>query len=309
MVWWLAVAILHALLFVPHPRDYHSAVVDQLSPETSVLVLGTSHVMFGLVPDRFGPDAVVVSAGAMNFESMELVAEYALARAPNIQTALIECDILPLRVDTLSKYNGDFSSLYALGVGLNDLPRNPYWKLKQALRESRGLYPIFFMPRMNPRGWLWSRRWKGEKQQGQSMQMLTGRGKLEGQVHEGNDGRVVVGFHRADMRPDYSNENTAALMRMIRHLESQGIQVVLFRLPHHTTYLQAQPEEWEQQIRALVASIHSEFPRIPYGDFKADPEYGDADFADGHHLNGQGAERFSDQLDAWLAPLLRQEGP
>jgi len=305
LVWALAIFLLHTLVFVPHPRTSHSASLDQLSPETSVLVLGSSHVMFGIQADRFHLPTVALSAGAMNYESMELVAEQAISRAPNINTILIECDILSLRTDTINKYNGDFSSLYALGVSLWDFPRDIYWKLKQALRESPCFYPIYFMPRLNPRGLIWVRKKSNPKKESVT---LSADGQLLGNVHAGNDGYIAVGYHRADMLPDYTKENKKALFRLLQNLESRGIQIVLFRLPHHRTYMEAQPLEWDSQIEQMMAEIQLQFPSIYWRDYMVDTELEDTDFADGHHLNRWGSERFSDQVDSWLADVLPQEG-
>ena len=300
MTWWAALALLHALVFVPHPASHRAPALADMTPDTEVLVLGSSHVAAGVIPGNMRRPTAVAAFGAMNYECMELVADQALRRAPHVGVVAIECDVLPLRMDSILHYNGDYSMLYALGVRLRDLPRNPYWKLKQALRESRALYPLFFMPRPTPRGIFWNDRWRDALRRDRESREFAGSRSEEPRLNPNNDGRVVVAYHRADMLPDHSSANQAALRRLIRRLRQEWRRVALVRLPHHATYLHAQPEEWERQVRALAAELQAEFPGTAYLDLFADAGFADEDFMDGHHLNRQGAARFTERLNAWL---------
>ena len=301
MAWWGALAVLHAMVFVPHPASHRAPELAGMSPDTEVLVLGSSHMAAGVVAGRMRRPAAVAAFGAMNYECMELVADQALRRAPHAAVVAIECDVLPLRMDSILHYNGDFSMLYALGVRLRDMPRGFYWKLKQALRESRALYPFFFMPRMTPRGILWNDRWRDALRRDRESRAFARDRTEEPRLNPNNDGWVVVAYHRADMTPDHSAANHAALRRLMRRLRAEGRQIALVRLPHHATYLQAQPEEWVRQVRALAKELQADFPGTALLDLFAGDGFGDEDFMDGHHLNRQGAEKFTDRLDAWLA--------
>lgn len=277
-----------------HPASVRSEAFASLSPATRVLVLGTSHVAFGVDASRFERPAAALAAGALNYELMELILDRALSRAPNVEQVVIEVDIIPLRADSMEKFNGDFSQIYSLGLRWTDLPRSWSWKLRQALRESKPLFPFFFAKRLVPRTFVWDGA--GSKSLERTVDLVRGFVASTEVIAPWRDGAVVVGFHKEDLKPNRWRENTAALMRMLDRLHQERRAVYLVRLPHHFTYVEAEPGEWEDQVSALVQTIKTQYPELPYFDWMVIPDYDNKDFADGHHLNVQGARRLTDRL-------------
>lgn len=294
ITFWLSGWLLLYLFPREHPAQRRSPSFESLQPDTRILVLGTSHVAFGVDPSLFDQPTVALAAGGLNYELMELVMKRALERATNINCVVIETDIISLRGDSVEKFNGDFSQVYGLGLSWVDLPRSWLWRLRQALRESPPLFPFFFAKRLLPRTFVWDQG--GGEQLAKTADLVRGFVGATEVIEPWRDGAVVVGFHKEDLKPNRWQVNTAALLRMLDQLDREGRRVVLVRLPHHSTYLKAQPPEWEQQVEQLVATVRVRHPNVPFWDWMGAPGFEETEFADGHHLNVRGAERLTRML-------------
>ncbi len=290
-----AVSPLHPPIRPAHTR------LDAIGPATETLFVGTSHMAFGIDRRSWGPSGLKLAAGALDYVCMEPLVSRALARAPQLRTVVLEADIIALRGDTVARRNGDLRDLYALGLQVDDFPRSPYWRFKQRLTESAPLRHLFFQNRLTPEALLWyrqpARAVAGLDVPGDAEQLPTD------VIKPANDGRVVVGFHRADLEQDRSDANRRALLALARRLQQRGLDVVLLRLPHHPSYAAHQPAEWEQQMADLRDTLARELDprRYRYLDWFQDPTFPDAEFLDGHHLNAHGAARLTARLQAELA--------
>ena len=264
---------------------------------------GTSHFGYGIDPRWYSLSAMNITAGALNYQVMEIIIEQYLDRAPNLRLLVIEAGIMPLRVDTMARLDGDYRSLYRLGLTTFDLPLDPYEKIIQWLRESRLLYPIYFMDRWSPSLLVWGTRPLGGE--GEGNVETRGFTPLDREITSDNDGSVVVGIQLLDhLRVDHSGRNLPALLRILDLAEARGVPVVLLRPPHHRTYVENRPQEWERQyqdmIHAVSARLDADHPKIL--DWEQHPAFHDEHFADGDHLNPRGVALLRELLN----PLLLQ---
>ena len=158
-----------------------ASYMDLVNPELQVMYAGSSHIGYGIDPRLYSLSGMNITAGALNYEGMEIILGKYLDRATHLQALVIEADIVPLRVDTMARLDGDYRSLYRLGLGTFDLPIGGYRKLMQWVRESWLLYPVYFMERWSPSLLIWgvvpwvekgrrsarpgaTRRWSGSSQ-------------------------------------------------------------------------------------------------------------------------------------------------
>ena len=279
---------------------YMSLVDDRLE----VIYAGSSHVGYGIDPRLYSMNGMNVTAGALNYEGIEIVLRRYLDRAPNLKILVLEAGIVPLRVDTMARLDGDYRSLYRLGLTTFDLPLGPYEKVIQWLRESRVLYPVYFMDRWSPSLLVWGTRPLGGEGEGDAD--TRGFTPLERTISTENDGAVVVEIHRLDhLRADHATRNLPALLRILDMAEARRLPVVLLRLPHHRTYVENRPEEWERQFQDMMDhAIRQTSPELlTVLDWEQHPAFLDEHFADGDHLNVRGVTLLRDLLDPFWGRL------
>ena len=286
------------------PRESES-LISTLSDQTEVIFVGSSHVAYGFNPALFEVEALTLASGALNYENMFPLVMRALKYAPNLKVCVLEADIFPLRVDSLENYNGDYQSLYRLGLRLNDLNLSRYTKCMQRVREHPLLYPVFFQPRLSP----YVLSWDNSSQELVRMNPAEGLGhtiatkgyeSLDQVINEKNDGHVILEYHRSDLKKDYTRENTKSLRALLDGLVEKGIHVLLIRLPHHATYYENRPDEWNRQYDGVFLNQSSGQlgAGVDYLDWDNHADFLDADFGDGHHLNKSGAAKLAELIGA-----------
>lgn len=283
---------------------YMSLVDERLE----VIYAGSSHIGYGIDPRLYRLNGLNVTAGALNYEGIEIVLRRYLDRAPNLKVLVLEAGIVPLRVDTMTRLDGDYRSLYRLGLTTFDLPMGSYRKFMQWLRESRVLYPVYFMERWSPSLLVWGTRPLGGEGEGK----IDTRGftPLERVISPDNDGAVVVEIHRLDhLRTDHSARNLPALQRILKLAEARRLPVVLLRPPHHRSYMENRPVEWERQYQDMMdrATRQTRPEFVTVLDWEQHRAFRDEHFADGDHLNVQGVRELKTLLDQMLSAYSKRE--
>jgi hypothetical protein len=282
----------------PEPGSPYMSLVDT---RLEVIYAGSSHFGYGIDPRRYDLNGMNITAGALNYEGIEIVLRRYLDQAPNLKVLVVEAGIVPLRVDTMARLDGDYRSLYRLGLETFDLPIGPYEKIIQWLRESRILYPVYFMERWSPSLLVWGTRPLGGE--GEGNVDTRGFTPLERSITNANDGAVVVNIHRLDhLRTDHSKCNLPALLRILELAEARRLPVVLLRPPHHRTYTENRPPEWERQFQDMISGATAQvIPElITVLDWEQHPAFRDEHFADGDHLNAHGVQLLRDLLNPIL---------
>lgn len=102
-------------------------------------------------------------------------------------------------------------------------------------------------------------------------------------------------LHHGMMKPEHSSENFLLLDHLIGELRHTGIEVVLVTLPVTQYYTAGvQPEAYDR-LRQLLATLSAKHG-VPYLNWMEDTRFDLADFADGDHLNCEGAAKLSRYL-------------
>lgn len=278
-------------------EPYMSLVNDDLE----VIFAGSSHIGYGIDPRLVHLRGMNITAGALSYEGMEIILQKFIDRAPNLKVLVVEAGIVPLRVDTMARLDGDYRSLYRLGLTTFDLPLGPYQKIMQWVRESRLLYPIYFTDRWSPSLLVWGTRPLGSE--GEGRLDTRGHSSLDRVISEINDGAVVVEHHRSDhLRIDHSTYNLPALLRIMDLAQQRNLPVVFIRTPHHASYVNLRPPEWEAQFQQMVAVVreHMRPELLHVLDWERHPAFQTGHFADADHLNARGVVLLRDLLDPEL---------
>jgi len=300
--------LLKAVYPAPRPNPTEWAF-PLLSEKTEAIFIGTSHTRFGLDPRLFSNAVVNLSSGALDYQCMELILRRALRKAPCVKAVCIEAEVYPLRVDAIATYQGDLRPLYGLGLRLWELPRNVYWKLNQALHENPLTAPIFYRDRLTPAAWAWYGRpgeAKRDDMPANAYRVVAGYQPTDFVINERTDGRINLQNHQVTLRYNQYDRNLAALLRLAASLKAAGVRIVLIRYPLHRTYWLNRPAEWAQQYADMLQALAQALgPHgFEYWDLERSPEFQDADFADGHHLNSAGAARLAKLLDGRLQQIV-----
>jgi len=272
-----------------------------VNEQLEAIFVGTSHFGYGIDPRLYSLNGINITAGALNYECMEIILAKYIDRAPHLRVLVIEAGIVPLRVNTMVRLDEDYRSLYRIGLDTFELPLGIYRKCIQWLKESRLLYPVYFMDRWSPSLLVWGSRPLGSEGEGRIE--TRGYTALDRVISPFNNGHVVVEQHRLDhLRLDHSAVNLPALMRIVKLADDRNLPVVFIRMPHHTSYVINRPLEWETQYQSMLEYVRKSIKpeQFLYLDWEQREEFTDAQFADGDHLNTRGVKLLSSLLDPVL---------
>lgn len=116
---------------------------------------------------------------------------------------------------------------------------------------------------------------------------------------------MVVEHHRLDhLRVDHARYNLPALLRIVDRARQRNLPIVFLRTPHHASYVEHRPPEWEAQFQAMVQAVqhHAGPGLVKVLDWERHPAFRHEHFADGDHLNASGVVLLRDLLE----PILRE---
>jgi len=279
----------------PPDVNYRSMALESLSPETEVLIVGTSHVERAVRPDVFTHETMGISARALDYVCMEAVLNKALDRAPAVALVVLEVDYVPLYMDHIA-FAGD-RELADWGVSYRELKLDP-------LARARTYLSLVGYKRFTP-SHLWLRAAAKDPE-------MTPERRFAGYV--ASERVVDASRDAAKLRALFDDVFTGdvsarqqALIRMIQGLEARGIQVRLLRLPMHESYWAIVRPEWERTLSQTLELIRAKTDVGPgdFWDYSTLASLEAHDYRDADHLNGWGAVKFSHLLDGRVESQVR----
>lgn len=292
-VWMAAVVLVDYLDPFPPEDPVLSGASAALGENTHMLAMGTSHVLYGINPAVLGPDTMNIAMAGADYETLFLILRHRLPDMPNLQFVLLEADNLSLFNTGLDRR--DFSAIYAWGLTRKDLPlsRKAHWR--QVVIEHPLVAPFLFSKRLTPAAWV--RGIPNDRLRiGPGFQIYTGR------MSSHNDGKNRILAHELTMSDSSAERNIKALTEMLRLLKQHGVRVVMMTLPHDDGYSANASARWNEYFRDILEVARNELgDEMEWWNYDRDPAFTDEDFNDGHHLNGQGAEKFSRLLQKRIA--------
>jgi hypothetical protein len=281
-----------------------SAAVASLSDRTEVLVLGSSHVLFGIRPQQYSMPLVSLAATWLDYSAMQRVLEKHLPRVPNLKVAVIEYDELPLVSDLVPAMlaSRDLRPLRELSLSAFEIPTATIGQRLQTL-WTEWISPMRNLPRITLLEW---------RERGKACSPLyhppvgfaAGYYYTDGVTPADFDAQAVFdALSGAARREEVVQRNLAALGEMTATLQRRGVKVVLLRLPHTAEYWAGVPGTVTARWRQLQDWARGN-PGLSVLDWGKRAEFLPGDFVDIHHLNVFGADRLARLLDAQLSALL-----
>ena len=284
-----------------------SAAVASLSDRTEVLFVGSSHVLFGIRPQRYSVSAMSLASTWMDYACIRSVAEKHLRRVPNLKVAVIEYDELPFVSDLVPSMiaTNDPRPLEELALTPLEFPADD-WAERVRVLVAAWTFPLTTLPRLTPLGWTNAAEACSPLHH-PPRGFAAGYYYTDGVTPPSYDPRVVfTALNSAAQNEKVVERNLRALEKTIAIFRRRGVTVVLLRLPHDRDYAPQRPAlvaaRW-QQLQNRVRALSRHDPRIVVRDWGERPEFEPGHFCDNNHLNVFGADKLARLLDPELRRL------
>lgn len=276
---------------LPNSYSMKKDYLDKYGGETEVLILGSSHSLFGINPAYFSKKGFNLSNLSQTFFYDKELTLRNLSKLSNLRCVLIE------------------SSYFSLGYELANSKDNwrdyyyyHFWDVKYPglKMDSRAFsYAMLYTP-------------------GKILEFLySGRPTLDiqedgwqpfydfQQLNEKN-GKKRAENHKEMIKLENYPRNTAYLEELLEGLKKQGIKSAIVDLPVHSSYYRFIDSEIEEKNKGVFRDLCWGYSCEIF-DFVRDARFGDSDFGDSDHLNPAGAEKFSKVLDKEVLPVVCEQ--
>ena len=281
-------------------ESFGTAARRALTPETRVLIVGTSHVFTGVRADRLGVPAANLASAGLDYRLAVPLLAAGMRQAPNAELVLFEVDGYPLHADLAARDRVPTRDLLDYGVPPAELAAVAGGPSAAETADGFPWPAVLTRPAWTPSRVLET--------------LLTGRSRVPGPGFLGwtasfsnlkPGGRAR--YHDRVAVGDPA-ENIPSLAAMVDAATAAGLDVALFRTPHHAGYRDAAPERFGPAVGAAVAAVRDRRADTPFWDDYANPDFAAPDFFDGDHLNVRGADRYSRLLGDRVRERLRAGG-
>jgi hypothetical protein len=288
-----------------------STAVASLSARTEVLFVGSSHVLFGIRPQRYSVGAMNLAATWMDYACVQRVVEKHLPRVPNLKVAVIEYDELPLVSDLVPAMiaTNDPRPLTELALSPLEVPAAG-WLQKLRMLRAAWTFPLTTLPRLTPLGWTNPTQACSPLQHPRPG-FAAGYFYTDAVTPPSYDPRVLfTALTSAAQNERVVQRNLRALEETIALLHRRGVAVMLLRLPHSRDYASQRPPlvaaRW-RQFQNRVRAWSERDASLLVLDWGENAAFQPGDFRDNHHLNVFGADKLARLLDPELRHLCRRD--
>ncbi len=267
------------------PNDYsykHRQLLAQKT-DTEILVLGSSHSLFGLNPEHFSQKAFNFALTSQSLSYDRYLFERYLPHLPQLKAI-----VLPI---------GFFSLGYSLEDGI------------EAWRKQRYVHYLGYWKELDASEWLEFKNYstlyhndaaqmfeqtKRYRKRGASPLTVNTSGWSELFIEQTPAGLDTSGAEAAVRHATVPQRSQPRLdlLAMIKTAKKQNIKVLLFIPPAWESYRNAVDKERMQQTRQFLDRLARQ-QHIKCIDLFADERFVEADFYDGDHLNHRGAAKLS----------------
>ena len=312
--------------YTPQQTNHLTEAVEDLSGETRVMFLGSSHMAAGINPSYFDQKVANISVNAGNFEVLEILFKSHVDRVPNLEYVILEADNTCLAIDRLNETR-DFVELNYLGAKLEHYPKPKWWKLSQRLLNQDWVYPILFYNRLTPYEYVYKRKlaYTREQRSALNQQKHTGRDAMPDWPFNRKEPGASVPGHSPHMHVmdtermdridritfddpvfwDRVEKNSAALDRLLACIDEHRVQPIFFRFPYTYAYHRWNTAEWNEIDTTMMRYLEDRYgERFVFWQIPREPYFEISDYSDSQHLNKWGAIKMSVYLNDWINELL-----
>ena len=279
-----------------HPDSFSvkKALLEQQSREVEVLVLGSSHAYFDVLPELLGRPAFNLADVSQSiFYDRALLKKY-LGRMPSLKLVVLPVSYFSLGYQLDDGVESWRSYYYFKYYGLLHRDWRQDWNVRNYSdyflcdEQLGGARNVFFgkikdvSADYDPSGG-WTNRaayHAGEKPLSLS-----------------ESAQVALKRHHALIKSQHVQENTTILEDIIHELKVRGVKLVLVTPPVTRYYSDGMDAGQFQQMQDILKRLGSDYG-VNYFNYGSDSRFSDEDFYDSDHLNLRGARKFSLLLKA-----------
>ena len=288
----LPLLVLGALLEVslrqiPNDYEFKNSQLDLQKESIKTLMIGSSHIMYGLNPKYFEDSAFNLGHVSQTIDLDYYLLEKYIKAVPKLETVIVRLSYTTLHEQIKTGPESwrlkDYNLYYNLNVSeaLKHKSEGLSVKLKNNLTRLKKYYfdheKMIFI---EPSGWAYFQEEKSKD----SIELL---GPIIAKKHTAETDKLV-------------EENLRFLDKIVKLCDDTDIKVLLMTLPAHKSYR----DNLEQHQLELVVSagdkMTKEYDHCTYLNLLNDDNFIEEDFYDADHLNRNGAKKLSIIVDSFL---------
>ncbi len=267
------------------------ADIELALDSTKILILGSSHSLFGVDPDQFKQKTFNLAYVSQSLYYDRMLLEAYSERMPELATVVVPISYFSLDTN-LSRWVEEwrcnfYLNYFNIPVEGNTIGTSNFFDPKRySMIALYGMQKSFKLLRNN----FEINQVKGQQSNGwlKNDQLLTVNDKT---------GQQRVALHERLIFPDMRQVNMLHLKSISDLLRKRGVTLYLVTPPVHRIYSEnVNPDIYQSMIAAATDFCVEN--RCNYLNFFTDANFADEDFFDSDHLNASGARKFSRLLDA-----------
>jgi hypothetical protein len=283
---WLILLVLAEIYVESLPnisRDKHQWMLKHAST-VETLVLGHSHTLYGIRPDRLGKHAFSLAQQSQTYRyDAYLLTHYPLTR---LKTIILPFNYSSLWEDFEHQPNEQFQAMrYRIYMDCDIHPRLSWYGFEiMSMPLVREKLKSLFTPSQNHWDSLgWATEYTKEARAAE-----WDNGKVRAESNTYTDTTLVT-------------LNETFLRTIFEECRSRHISIILLNTPVSPTFRRWESKRQKDINRQVLERLLKAYPEVDYLDLEADVRFGDADFYDGDHLNTEGATKLTDIVRQFLS--------
>lgn len=275
---------------VPSPYMTKFAAIQQRDVAAKTLILGNSHLYFGLNPEFFSEPALNLANVSQDFKYDFYILKIALEKIRGVQFVIVPISTsslynnLETGKDFWRKYN------YRIYMGYQDYPLAEWFEpaSHSVIISSQNKLGLLQRTRFFLSGSSAFRDWT-EDGWGMAYRDTATESKLAASGIQ-----AAARHQRSNTLDDVAISNLKGLAELCR---SKGIKLLVVTPPAFDSYRQLIDGARLETMASVGAELSAGGSDVKYVSYFSDAHFGPEDYYDADHLNHQGAEKFSRIID------------
>lgn len=264
-------------------RDY----IERNGDSINVLILGSSHGLFGLNPIYFSNNTFNLASVSQTFKyDYELLKRYR-QELPNIKSVIIPVSYFSfyLNLEEGKEYWRIKNYYIYHKIGLSSNPKHHLEILNGTVEQSLESITNYY---------------RNDKTNAVCNELGFNMSYSEIKPKDLNEtGQSAASRHTVDSDKNLY-ENRIYLEKVLKFCEENGIEVILFTPPAYKTYSENLDRSQLEVMHNEIERITSKYQNSSYYDLLNSTNFNSEDFYDADHLNGIGAQKLSLMIDSIL---------
>ena len=271
--------------------------LEKMGPTAQVLVMGTSHMLYGVMPSELGVPGINLANDAQSLQLDMQIATKNLYRLPQLKVIVLDLSFFSTEYSLTQGPDSWRTYFYHRYYGL-PYPSQDFYRDIRAYSQIATFGPdVVFTAMLNkfkiaetetldPYGWA-----------GKGVYTATG-------VITDEAGKNRADAHLDLMNPYIAPKIHDDVVAFVHDMAARNITVVLVTPPAYTTYTSNLDPATYARVQTEMQAIQVD-SGAPHYDYLKDPAFVLSDFRDNDHLNAAGALKFSRRLATEvIAPAL-----